>query len=55
MFPSKPSSKFFCWENVLITSYYINKSPTLENKSSTHELLFGKIPRYEHLRTFGFF
>lgn len=53
LFQSKVPIRF--WGDCLLTTtYIINRFPSrLLNNKSPYELLYGKVPSYSHLRTFG--
>jgi hypothetical protein len=44
------------WEEAIVTSIYLtNRSPTkaLPKGKTSHEMLYGTVPRYKHIKTFG--
>jgi hypothetical protein len=44
------------WEEAIATSIYLtNRSPikTLPKGKISHEMLYGTVPRYRHIKTFG--
>jgi hypothetical protein len=44
------------WEEAIATSIYLtNRSPTkaLSKGKIPHEMLYGTVPRYRHIKTFG--
>jgi len=44
------------WEEAIATSIYLtNRSPTkaLPKGKTPHEMLYGTVPRYRHIKTFG--
>jgi hypothetical protein len=45
------------WEKAIVTSIYLtNRSPikTLPKGKISHEMLYGTVPRYKHIKTFGY-
>jgi hypothetical protein len=45
------------WGEVIATSIYLtNRSPTktLSKDKISHEMLYGIVPRYKHIKTFGY-
>ena len=45
------------WEEAIVTSIYLtNRSPTktLPKGKTPHEMLYGTMPRYRHIKTFGY-
>jgi hypothetical protein len=45
------------WRKVIATSIYLtNRSPTkaLFKGKTSHEMLYGTVPRYKHIKTFGY-
>jgi hypothetical protein len=44
------------WGEVIVTSIYLtNRSPikALSKGKISHEMLYGTVPRYRHIKTFG--
>jgi len=57
MLISAPGLPKFLWANAINTTVYLtNRSPTkaLPKGRTPHELLYGTIPRYRHIKTFGY-
>ena len=45
------------WEEIIVTSIYLtNRSPIkiLPKGKTSHEILYGTVPRYRHIKTFGY-
>jgi hypothetical protein len=45
------------WEEAIVTSIYLtNRSPikALSKSKTPHEMLYGTVPRYKHIKTFGY-
>ena len=45
------------WEEAIVTSIYLtNRSPikALPKGKTPHEMLYGTVPRYRHIKTFGY-